>query len=417
MKRYLMFCSNPVNGGTARMFYELWNVWPRLPETDGVLLYPCVNEANPVEIYKQMPGIIRLPIRSEVEVCGEYPMYSPAPIRMLKKTSRRHVYSSVKSHNINVMKHFLKDGGYDGVLIHNGGYVGDDLCNQMLAASYEAKIPDRIMVFHNDFYRTGIRKLAYRGYDKMIDKCATKIITVSNYTKNRILQSSFLTKDMSVIYNGITVGTTLSREEKLAFLSDEKAIGLGIAESDSIMSDNVLSMLMIGNFSYVKGHMTMLKALSELKKDSIMPAWHVTIIGNIYEEPCYKECVDYINEHGLSDNITIHHGIHNASEYTDLFDLALVPSMADESFGIISVEAMAKGTPVVATDCGGIPEVVTNDRDGIVVPVGDHASFANAIKKLALNPELRKDFGANCKTDYNEKFTPGPMALQYLRIL
>ena len=418
MKKYLMFCSNPVNGGTVRMFYELANIWPRLNETDGVSLYPCTNANNPAEIYKSMDGIIRLDVRSEEEVCGAYPLYDNIAGRAFKKATRKRVYAPIQNSNIEKMKSHLKEGSYDGVLIHNGGYVGDDLCNQMLVAAYEAKIPSRIMVFHNDFYRNALRRVLYRGYDKMIDRCATRLITVSEYTKSRILSSSYLTSDMAVIYNGITVGNSMSTGEKLAVLSMSENIGLGSPEAESLNDGGTLSLLMIGNFSYVKGHMTMLRALLDLSEDIDMPKWHLTILGNIFEQSCYDECAEFIRHSGrLADHVTIHHNIHNASEYTDLFDIALVPSMADESFGIISVEAMAKGTPVVATDCGGIPEVVTDGRDGLVVPVGDHKAFAAAIKKLAKDPDLRKEYSANCISDYNERFTPTPMALQYLRFL
>ncbi|MBO6214218.1 MAG: glycosyltransferase family 4 protein, partial [Lachnospiraceae bacterium] len=301
------------------------------------------------------------------------------------------------------------------VIIHNGGYVGDDLCNQVLAAACEAGIPDRIMIFHNDFYRTGIRKLLYRGYDRMIDKCATKLVTVSQYTKNRILSSSYLQSDIKVIYNGITLRDTLSSEEKLSLLSSPEKVGSGAPYVPGDSSK--LSLLMIGNFSYVKGHILMLNALAYLRDTLGFSDWHLTIMGNIYEKSCYDECISFIRDNSLTERVTIYHGIHNASEYTDLYDIALVPSKEDESFGLISVEAMAKGTPVVATACGGIPEVAENGRDGFVVPLGDAPAFAEAIKKLADSPSLRREYSANCIRDYNERFTPIPMGQEYLKLL
>ncbi len=71
MKKYLMFCSNPVNGGTVRMFYELANIWPRLNETDGVSLYPCTNAIREILYGKPASGSSeavpgRLPLPDEI---------------------------------------------------------------------------------------------------------------------------------------------------------------------------------------------------------------------------------------------------------------------------------------------------------------------------------------------------------------
>ena len=58
-----------------------------------------------------------------------------------------------EENNIKIMKEYLSRNKIDCIIIHNGGYVGDDLCNQMLQAAYECKEHTicRIYVLHNDF--------------------------------------------------------------------------------------------------------------------------------------------------------------------------------------------------------------------------------------------------------------------------
>jgi len=60
---------------------------------------------------------------------------------------------------------------------------------------------------------------------------------------------------------------------------------------------------------------------------------------------------------------------------------------------VVAIESLAAGTPVVATRVGGVEDVVEDGTDGLLVPVGDIASLADALERLAHNPELRREMG------------------------
>lgn len=395
----LMFCSNPVNGGTARIFYELATAFPILLSEDDKL-YACVNRDNPVEIYKKIGDLQRLSVFSAEELWAD--LYGGNVLeRIVKGILRRLKYNKTKKSNITVMKQFITDKNIDTVMIHNGGYVGDDLCNQMLTASYRCScVSHRIFVLHNDMEKNVLAKLRFLSYDHKISREATELVTVSNYTKKRLKESSFIARDIKVIYNGITVKSKLSHEEKL-----EKVF----------VWQGCPNVLMIGNFARNKGQKVFMEAARELWQSN--SEIHFTIIGNAYDELYYTECVNYIKEQRMEEAFSIYHGINNASEYIDLFDLLVVPSLYDESFGLISVEAMACGIPVVAFSCGGIPEVVQNMRDGLVVPVGDAHKMSEAIKWLIEHPDKRAEMGKNGREDYQTKFFVEVMAKRYLDIV
>ena len=398
--KIMVFCSNPVNGGTARIFYESVEMLKTKIGNDDKI-YPCINKDNNVEIYKKIPDLIELPIVSAETIFPD--MYGGnLPKRIINSVVRNLKYSKLKKDNIRSVCKYIRNNRIDSVLIHNGGYVGDDLCNQVLEAAYISRdvVKSRIYVLHNDMKKCIISKFRFRGYDKKISREATHIITVSEYTKNRIEKSSFISKDIEVIYDGIDVVKRKSKEELEALVHVD------------LEKHNIL---MIGNFLENKGQKQFVECADILfhqDKD-----YRFTIIGNIYDEQYYKECIELINGKSLQDVFTIYQGINNASDYIDMYDVMAVPSMYDESFGLISVEAMANGVPVVAFACGGIPEVVEDGRDGFVVPIGNSQRMAERIDHLINHPNERNDMSEKCKEDYVAKFSTSSMVNHYVKLL
>ena len=67
----------------------------------------------------------------------------------------------------------------------------------------------------------------------------------------------------------------------------------------------------------------------------------------------------------------------------------LLLASENESFGRVLVEAMGSGTPVIATAVGGIPEIVRDGQEGLLIPPGSPEQLANAIKQLLKEEDLR----------------------------
>jgi glycosyltransferase involved in cell wall biosynthesis len=83
---------------------------------------------------------------------------------------------------------------------------------------------------------------------------------------------------------------------------------------------------------------------------------------------------------------------------------ALVPSEWLEPGGTVAVEAMRVGTPVIATDVGGLPEAVLDEVSGIIIPPRDPAALQAAIERLAGDPDLRARMSAAALAR-SERFT------------
>ena len=396
----MMFCSNPVDGGTAKVFYELVTSFKENNSNDD-RIYAGVNVNNPVAIYNKIDFLERLEVYSEEEVCKN--LYQGNIFsRAIKKSIRMIKYRPIKENNIKSMKEYLSRNKIDCIIIHNGGYVGDDLCNQMLQAAYECKEHTicRIYVLHNDFEKNFFAKLRFKSYDKKICREATDLVTVSNYTKNRILSNSYINKEIKVIYNGLPESNSLTENQK---------------ENKICLNAGHRNILMLGNFQQNKGQLKFIEAANIIKLRN--PNVYFTFIGNVYDQEYFMKCCEQLKKYNLQNSSTILHGINNASEYMNLFDAVAVPSMYDESFGLISVEAMSKGVPVVAFACGGIPEVLVDGRDGYIVSVGDYKGMADRLLEIISDEEKRKKMGQNGRDDYIQKFSVNAMKENYYEII
>jgi len=76
-----------------------------------------------------------------------------------------------------------------------------------------------------------------------------------------------------------------------------------------------------------------------------------------------------------------------------------------EGFGLVATEAMACGTPVVASNCSSIPEIIVNHKNGVLCQVDDVAAFCTSIQGLAADPEKRERLASACRATVVEKFT------------
>jgi phosphatidylinositol alpha-mannosyltransferase len=85
---------------------------------------------------------------------------------------------------------------------------------------------------------------------------------------------------------------------------------------------------------------------------------------------------------------------HDKLRYLHSCDVCCVPSTGFESFGIVLLEAMAAGRPLVASNIPGYRSVLTHGREGLLVEPGDPQALAAALIDLLRNPELRSRMGA-----------------------
>ncbi|HEY8767047.1 MAG TPA: glycosyltransferase family 4 protein, partial [Dehalococcoidia bacterium] len=91
-------------------------------------------------------------------------------------------------------------------------------------------------------------------------------------------------------------------------------------------------------------------------------------------------------------------------------DVAVVPSTWEEPFGLVALEAMAAGLPVIATQSGGLTEIVRPHFNGALVPRNNAVALGEALLTFASNKELVREYGRNAAGDVKTRFDADRMA-------
>lgn len=175
------------------------------------------------------------------------------------------------------------------------------------------------------------------------------------------------------------------------------------------VGDDDLLIVAIGNLYRVKGHAVLLRALVELEEQGGVPAWHLAIAGRGEEERRLREmAVDA----GIGSRVHLLGFRSDAPDVIAAGDLFVMPSLS-EGLPLALVEAMATGLPIVASDVGGIPEVVEGDTEAVLVPAASPPALAAAIRSLLGDPARRAALGAAAKRRAFRDFSVATMGDAY----
>ena len=197
---------------------------------------------------------------------------------------------------------------------------------------------------------------------------ADKIITISNATKEYVLRLGAKPKKVEVIYNGVD----LDRFRPLAGKRQEMRNRLGIA-------DNAFVVLTVRRLVYKNGIDTLLDCakIAIKKKPNIV----FLVVG---KGPDLESVRMQIAQLGIKDNFRLVGFVSDADlpYYYNIGDLFVLPSKSGEGLPLVALEAMACGLQVVATNVGGIKEILLNDY-GKLVPPNQPELLADAILEFA----------------------------------
>ncbi len=115
-----------------------------------------------------------------------------------------------------------------------------------------------------------------------------------------------------------------------------------------------------------------------------------------------RHLVNLSHELGIQDHVRFLPFTEDVPEFMAAIDVFALPSYS-ETFGLVLIEAMAMGKPVVATSTGGVPEIVEDGRDGLLIPPRDEKALGEAIVRLLKNTSLRTTLSKQARLDAEEE--------------
>lgn len=293
----------------------------------------------------------------------------------------------------------------DKVVVVNGGYPGGNTCRAAaISGLFGNKWGRPIMAYHNDA-KESKRSLALLEYivDSMVGKSVSSLITVSNHTQSTLNKRPGLRRNgnRKVIYNGIES-------------PEKRAQGIGTLKDEFGITGDAKILLMLGSYEERKGHEFLFKSLNKLIEKGENQV-HLIVAGHGNENDA-ERIHSLIEKQGLKDRIHLAGFRMDVADMLSQTDVLVVPSQREESFGLTIIEAMSQSVPVVATNVGGIPEVLGKNKGGFVTEK-DVDDFADKISTLLGEDKTREKIGSEGYAEYLKRFTADKMAKNYYEII
>lgn len=237
-----------------------------------------------------------------------------------------------------------------------------------------------------------------RVYYSLFGNLSGRVVTVSQRLADELLSRTWLrTGNVSAIHNGIDIarfGKSVQRDALLARFN---------------VSPDAVVILAVGNIRAIKGYDFLIEAFARIAREESRAV--LIICGN-----------DIRGEKGLLDALVAKYDLGRRIIFTMFVpEIEQVYAAADiyvltsvtEGFSLTTVEAMASSLPVVATDCIGPREIITDGVDGIIVPERAPERFATEVLDLIRDPDRRKALGQAARRTAESRFSITESARQF----
>ena len=175
---------------------------------------------------------------------------------------------------------------------------------------------------------------------------------------------------------------------------------------------------LVGRINRLKGHTLLLAALERVAADTPQIQFGLVFAGSppLGQEHFLAALQDEIARSSLGDRVRLVGFQAEVWPLWDAVDIAVVPSIEPEAFGLVAIEAMASGKPVIAAGHGGLMEIVEHDVTGILFAPKSLAELQQAIEKMVGEPALCKAMGKQGLARQSRLFSVGSQVTTMLKV-
>ncbi|SFV31367.1 glycosyltransferase family 4 protein [Thermoflavifilum thermophilum] len=251
-------------------------------------------------------------------------------------------------------------------------------------------------------------KILYRVQDQLsadwkarwilprIDRKISRYYVVSDFIRRDLMSIGIDGKKVSVIYNGIDVSENNPHPRNT---EKKEIMRLGI----------------VGQIIPRKGHHVLIAALGKLKAAGYATLLEIWGTG---DDDYMQQLKKQIQELQLEDAVIWKGYERDRNKIYQSIDVLIAPTTyPQEPFGLIVVEALARGIPVIASNGGGFPEIIEQGKNGFLFDTGNAEELAQCIEQIYLHPDLRKKMGEEGRKKVEQCFTKQKMIHEFFKLL
>ncbi len=274
-------------------------------------------------------------------------------------------------------------------------------------AAKNLKVPLIISTCHNDStihkVSRNTRKNIFDHIDNwIIDFTNSYIVAISEKVKEYLIErkNGSIASRIKVIYNGIDVSKEkflLNRDEIVSFKNS-----MHLKEDDIVI-------VIVGRLEEQKGHLDFLRSVIPLIKKYNLK---ILILG---EGSKRVKIENFIGNEKLDKNIFLYGFIDETQKYFEISDICVIPSIW-EGFGIVACEAMLKGKIVLASNVGGLKEIIDDGIDGYLYSLGNEKELNEKLECIILNYQNLKSVGLAAISKVKDKFNIETNAKEYFEL-
>jgi glycosyltransferase involved in cell wall biosynthesis len=207
----------------------------------------------------------------------------------------------------------------------------------------------------------------------LINNHVDAVVAVSSAVRKALEKSGIRNEKIEMIHNGVL----LSRFDPSRVDREMTRRELGVCGGDLLVG-------MVGKLNRGKGVYELLRAVGMVRANGPV---RLVFAGEGEEREGLEKEAEKI---GVRDKVIFTGMRKDVERIYASMDVFVLPSSCEEAFGMVLIEAMAMGKPVIGTMVGGIPELISDGKNGILIPPGDENALAEAILKYLTD----RDFAA-----------------------
>lgn len=381
-----------IQGGSDWSMIDLVSSWPNKKDK----FYIFINESHTgINLIKKKLSFCNINLYRSIS--EDYKFTQISNNKLLDKFFKFFYVLKIIIHKLYEYRQLINLYKYDVLIYNNGGYPGG-LSGFVAASLSRFKRKKNYMIVRNYINKNFKDDYLLLFLKYLSNLVFYKVITVSKSLNYNLIKNTGIKKNKFVmIPNGVSISNKAPNNFDILFKGNHKKIGI------------------IGSLEKRKGHEILIYAIKDLLKRKKIDL-KVYIIGPS-DSDNLKRVINLIDKFKLKKYFIFHKFSENIGDIIKQIDIVVMPSQKNESFGRVAAECMGYMTPIIASNTGGLKEIITDNYDGMLFPKEDYKKLSYKIETLILDDKFKKTIINNAKTKFKQNYDSKIMSLNYSNLI